>query len=90
MNIYRQILTKDVAKLVYKINISVLLLERTRDIINEINTYIDINNIPNLSEDSNDETLVNIRVTLPRLGINKRFIIIRSNEGKLVFYLYKL
>ena len=77
------------AKSIYKINISVLLLERTRDIINIINTYIDINNIPKPSKDSNDKTLVNIRVTLPRLGFNKRFMITRSNKGKLGFYLHK-
>ena len=91
VNIYRQILTKKVKELVYKdvINTIALLLERTRDIITKINSYIDINNNTNPSKNSNDETLVNIRVTLPRLGFNKRFIIIRSNKGKLVSYLYK-
>ena len=59
-----------------------LLLKRTRDIINISVSLIDINNTFNLSKDSNDETLVNIRVILSRQGFNKRFIIIRSNKGK--------
>ena len=54
-----------------------------------MNTYIDINNIPNLSRNSNDETLFNIRLTLSRHRFNKRFKITRSNKDKLVFYLYK-
>ena len=73
----------------FEINTSIFLLERIRDIINKIITYIDINNILNLSKNSNDENLVNIRVILHRLELNKRFIIIRSNKGKLGFYLYK-
>ena len=83
--IYRNILTinKD------GINTSILLLERARDIINKINTYKDINNISKLSKNSNDETLVNIRVILSRLRLNKRFIRIYSNKSKLDFYLYK-
>ena len=66
-----------------------LLLERTREVINKINTYIDINHITNLSKNSNDETLIKIREIIPKLGFNKRFIIIRNNKYKLVFYLYK-
>ena len=56
--------------------------------MNKFNTYIDINNILNLSKNSNEETLVNIRVTLSRLGFNKRFMIIRSDNSNLDFYLY--
>ena len=70
INIYGWILTKELVKLVYIINNFILSLEWTRDIINEINIYIDINNIPDLSKDSKDETLVNIRVVLSRLGFN--------------------
>ena len=49
---------------------------------------MDINSNSKPSKESNNENLVNIRLTLPRLGFNKRFKIIYSNEGKLVFYLY--
>ena len=38
---------------------------------------------------NNNKTLVNIRVILSRLGFNKRFMIIRSNNSKLELYLYK-
>ena len=50
------------AELVYKdiINTIVLLLEFSREVIININNYIDIYNKSNFSEDSNDETLGNI------------------------------
>ena len=81
VNIYRYILT------IYKdiINTSILLLVRTRNVIDKINIYIDINNISNLGKNSNNKTLVNIRLTLARLGFNNRYIIIRSKNVKLDF-----